>query len=552
MRRLTRWACPILFLILCITVFWFLHLFTVVDDSMQYIDWTSSVEVMPDGTEEPFIWENYSNTTELSGTYRFSGKLPRRHSPGNLLFEITGAELSLSINGEELYHSSVSSQADTYNLSQATIPLAPETSGELVLTCRITDGNNVMFPPLLRFIPDNLEQAESTAIANRTALPAGAAALALLLTAGLFLLSVSLKAPDWSLIPLALATAGIAVSQLIQTEGGYFLPPIVTQLFGNQETGLLIILVLFTYLAMNRKRRFWKYLGIAALWSAAGLLVSYLASLGMHGSLSSYINQFLLPDLQAGYYNGLVYWLTLWLILVSALISAYSVAHSFAAQQIETQGLILKNQLVAESYRSLEEQISANAFLQHEQKHQLTALECLYEKKDYAGLKVLLDKMKEENLGQTAVNFTEHTAINIILQSTAGKARKNHIRFQAHSFVPKDLNIPETDLCSLLMNLLENASDACMRIARSEDRFILLNIKIVHGYLVIRCENSFTGAVKKDNKGQFLTTKKEPLSHGFGIKQMTAIAEKYHGQLNISYTEEGIFIVQTALLIPQK
>lgn len=54
MRRSIRWLLPALFLLVCRLTVWFLHLFTVENGSMVYIDWTGSVHIGEDGSEEPF------------------------------------------------------------------------------------------------------------------------------------------------------------------------------------------------------------------------------------------------------------------------------------------------------------------------------------------------------------------------------------------------------------------------------------------------------------------------------------------------------------------
>ena len=154
---------------------------------MQYIDWTDSVQVMPDGTEQPFEWDSYSNTSEITGIYRFYGSLPSDLPSGSLLFETNGAVISLTLDGEPIYQSNVAQTYEAVSMAQATLPLPEGTSGEVVMTCEITDASHTMFPPLLRFIPENLDIKESTALANRTSFTTGAAALALILIYGLFL-----------------------------------------------------------------------------------------------------------------------------------------------------------------------------------------------------------------------------------------------------------------------------------------------------------------------------------------------------------------------------
>lgn len=552
MKQYTRWICSALFLAAVAAVIWFLHLFTQVNTSMQYVDWTSSVQVLPDGTEQPFEWESYDNTTEITGTFRFSGTLPDGLPAGNLLFETNGAAISLSLNGETVYQSSVAGAGETVTMSQASIFLPEGTFGEVVMTCEIADAAQTMFPPLLRFIPENLDIIESTALANRAAFPAGAAALALILIIGLFLLEISLKKVDFSLIPLIFAVMGLVSFQLIQGEGYYFLPQNVTALFSRREISLLIILLLVLYLAMNRRRQFWKYLCIAAAWSAAALFAGYLVSLADGGQLASYINEGLIPELQAGIYSGLFYWLTLWLSIVAALISTYSAARAFIDQKVQTQSLQIKNQLMTESYQALEERIMDGASARHELKHQLTALECLVEKRDYQGLEQLLAQMTntQDTLAQTS--FTGNHTLNAILQDAAGKAKRSKIRFQTQINVPDDLNLPDADLCCLLMNLLDNALEAAAKIDLTEKRYIHLHIKAADLYLAVKCENSFNGEIKKDKKGNLLTTKDDFLSHGLGFHQMEEIARKYQSTIIYHYTDDGIFTVQTALRIPDK
>lgn len=71
---------------------------------------------------------------------------------------------------------------------------------------------------------------------------------------------------------------------------------------------------------MNRKRDFWKQLGISAGTSIAALLICYLVSLSQDGYLAKYLGLYLPEQLRAGLYDGLLYWLTLWLTFSAALI----------------------------------------------------------------------------------------------------------------------------------------------------------------------------------------------------------------------------------------
>ena len=555
MKKAARWICPVVFLVLCAAVIWFLYLFTVTDETMTYIDWQSGVQIAQDGTETPYdVLNEYTSMPEVSGTFRFTAALPEGLGDGYLLFETSGLELSLSLSlgGEEIYSSAAVLPAETLGLSSANIPLPENAAGELTMVCTILDNSNAMFPPMVRFVPTGMYDTQSMAYANLYGIPAGLTALALLLVAGLFLLSILRQRVEWSLIPLALALVGLTFYRLVQSCGFYFLPEEAVRILSWQGFSLLAPLALAVYLMMNRRRDFWRLLGWAASWSAGALLAAYLVSLAGGWYLSGYINNAVSSLFMYGFYDGLLYWLTLWLSVACALISAYWFMRSLVRQQAETQALALKNQLILDSYRTVKQKIRDSAALRHEFRHWLTAMEALCQKEDYDGLSALLGEMKQQDAGLIQTQFTENFTVNAILQDVASRAVQAGIAFDAQVHVPAELTVPESDACVLLMNMLDNALEACAKVSRPEDRFIRFKAEVKNGFFAIKCENSYAGELKEDKRGRLLTTKEEPEAHGFGLPQMSAVAERYHSLLDVSFTDDHVFIIQTALKLPKK
>ena len=99
------------------------------------------------------------------------------------------------------------------------------------------------------------------------------------------------------------------------------------------------------------------------------------------------------------------------------------------------------------------------------------------------------------------------------------------------------------------MNLLDNALEAAEQ-TPPEKAYVSISIKTADLYLAVKCENSFTGTLRKNQRGDLLTTKDDPLCHGFGWRQMQKVAQRYQGSLLFSHTDDGVFTVQTALRIP--
>lgn len=552
MKKTTRRICSLIFLLLCIAVIWFLHSFTTENKAVVYLDWQAAVQIQPNGTETPFHTENYTNLPQAGGSYRFTAALPEGLGSGSLLFETAGEELTLLLNGKELYRSSVTSPEGVLNMAQATVPLPENTAGELTMTCTLLDATNVLFPPLLRFVPDEYNDVSAYAYANRLSIPSGAAAVAALLVAGLFLLGIVRGKTDWSLIPLFLAAVGLTFYRLIQGLGFHFLPASVFGVLNWPGFSWLTPLALLVFLAANRHRNFWRLFGRFVLWSGGVLIVFYLISLWRGGYLSSYLNSEIASLFQTGRYDGLLYWLTLWMTFISTLIAAYEVAHSFARQQAHTQALELKNRLIMGSYQAILTKMRDSAAQRHEFKHLVTALDALYRQQDYEQLGIMLAELKEQESRFAKLEFTENFTINAILQNAALQAAQKTIPFDAQVFTPKELTIPEKDLCVLLMNMLDNALEACAKMDSSKKHFVRIHIGVKNGFLTVKCENSYAGELKKDEEGRLVSLKEDQESHGFGIVQMSAVAEKYHSMLDISYSEKDhIFTVQTALKLPK-
>lgn len=102
------------------------------------------------------------------------------------------------------------------------------------------------------------------------------------------------------------------------------------------------------------------------------------------------------------------------------------------------------------------------------------------------------------------------------------------------------------------MNMLDNALEASRAGEELDGRFIRFQVKLSGNFLAFRCENSCrAGSLRLNGKGWPQTTKPEPEAHGFGLRQMRRIAEKYGSILDISHTEQT-FTVQTALCLPQE
>lgn len=103
-----------------------------------------------------------------------------------------------------------------------------------------------------------------------------------------------------------------------------------------------------------------------------------------------------------------------------------------------------------------------------------------------------------------------------------------------------------SEIYALFGNLLENAIEYETQIAEQEKRFISLTVKQVNHFVRLHVENYFEGILTLKD-GLPVSTKPQDDLHGYGLKSVRRIVEKYNGTLSV-LTEDGMF--QVNILFP--
>ena len=197
-----------------------------------------------------------------------------------------------------------------------------------------------------------------------------------------------------------------------------------------------------------------------------------------------------------------------------------------------------KQQEMAEEIRRIQQQIG---LLKHDMKnHTLVILSYLEENKteearQYAG--EILDKL---NRMYTYVNVG-NSLLSYIINSKLSMAKEQGIEIKAEIENLSFSYMDSVDFSSLLNNMLDNAINGALE---SEGKKLEVNIVSEKGFDVITVKNSIDGSVLKDNP-ELATSKEEP-GHGYGMKQMKAVTEKYEGNIDI-YEKDGMFVVRVML-----
>lgn len=159
----------------------------------------------------------------------------------------------------------------------------------------------------------------------------------------------------------------------------------------------------------------------------------------------------------------------------------------------------------------------------------------------------LLMEHYNEKLGQikeqgNIVN-TGNIGIDSIINYKLEIAREHQIEVDRKIKIENEITISNIDLNILIGNLFDNAVEAVRELPADRRRINLL-IKTSTTGLLLEIQNPYEGERIKDKADNFLTSKKDNIYHGLGLKEVKEIVRKYDGEMVIK-DENGIFTIKT-------
>ena len=135
---------------------------------------------------------------------------------------------------------------------------------------------------------------------------------------------------------------------------------------------------------------------------------------------------------------------------------------------------------------------------------------------------------------------TGNDVLDLIIKEKSLLCQKKNIKLKCYADCSKLNFITETDLYNLFGNALDNSIEAVSKINDYDKRRINLIVKNMMSFVSINIENYFEGHIELDKQGIPKTTKNNVQYHGFGMKSIKLIINKYHGDLKI-VTDGDIF-----------
>ena len=176
--------------------------------------------------------------------------------------------------------------------------------------------------------------------------------------------------------------------------------------------------------------------------------------------------------------------------------------------------------------------------IHHDMKNHLATIKTYVTSNKYEDVRNYLDSLMDSIEKGEAYSDTGNIAFDSIINFKLRNAKNDNIQLDLSVAVPPEINVEVVDIVTIIGNMLDNALDA---VAKTNNKFIDLDIEFGKGGLFVKIDNSFNGEVNyiTDNveDGKQIASLKSGEQHGHGLKNIKQSIEKYDGYLKTSHTE---------------
>ena len=197
-------------------------------------------------------------------------------------------------------------------------------------------------------------------------------------------------------------------------------------------------------------------------------------------------------------------------------------------------------EMVTQRFHELESVMEQNRQLSHDLKNHFIILKGYGKERNCEGICNYIDGVEKEYFSVKVCSWIGNSVADMLIEQKRVQAEKERIAFDIEIVPIEEWLFTDNDTCSLLGNLLDNAIEACKRIEQN-DKWISLQIEIQKNFLFIKISNSID-EMPVMKKGIPVSTKQNKKRHGYGLKSVERIVNKYNGVITFRI-EQNIFEV---------
>lgn len=149
---------------------------------------------------------------------------------------------------------------------------------------------------------------------------------------------------------------------------------------------------------------------------------------------------------------------------------------------------------------------------------------------DYEGIDKYIEEIEQNFFDIKRIVWTGNQIADMLLEQKRILAEQEGIAFTIQAAPVAEWMFDNSETCSLLGNLLDNAIEACMRMDYNANKWVSVKIENQKQLLFIKIENSINEAPVME-KGRPVSVKGDKKRHGYGLKNVERILNKYDGTI---------------------
>lgn len=216
-------------------------------------------------------------------------------------------------------------------------------------------------------------------------------------------------------------------------------------------------------------------------------------------------------------------------------------ARNHYVKENELKGRYLKMQECY--YKKLYENESKVKGLRHDMKAHISCLKTLSDDGKYQELKEYIGQLDIETKTVTEgkINCGNYI-VNAVLNEMSAVAAEHNTDFEFQGRIPQSIKLNLMDLCTLFFNIVSNAEEACRDYVGEFEKEIQVTVTNYKSNLYIMVTNPIMQKVNMKMLGKS-TKKRDKELHGFGIRNILDVVERYNGRIEFKEVE-GKFVVE--------
>lgn len=325
---------------------------------------------------------------------------------------------------------------------------------------------------------------------------------------------------------------------------GFLTDPVVSTIF----TDLFLLLLTAPSIIYYQRNLFTPLLeeqGSASywrkLWFIPGVFWILFAILTVTTSIRSNLSEIYLPERFTSYFIWTLGTFMSFGILLQLL--RETGRKLLIAERLRMANLHLLMQ--RKEYGRLQNVIDLTRKQRHDMRQQLSVIKGLAEQRNLNGIRDYVDDYLQTSQIESSTILCENYALNALMQYYVAQAHEAKISTDIVLDLPSQLPLPESDVASILGNLVENALHACNN-QKTGHKFINVKVNMVDTSMIaMTVRNSYSGMIIRDGDA-FISTKREGRTEGIGIASIRSIALQYGGMTKFTYNKN---IFQASVLL---